>query len=48
MIDGEFVMRDNKVLTMDEGAVIREADAVGKRIWNQVGPVSIPQLPRPK
>jgi 5-methylthioadenosine/S-adenosylhomocysteine deaminase len=48
MIDGEFVMRDNKVLTMDEGAVLREADAVGKRIWNQVGPVTVPRLPRPK
>jgi len=48
MIDGEFVMRDNKVLTIDEDAVLREADAVGKRIWNQIGPVSIPRLPRPK
>jgi 5-methylthioadenosine/S-adenosylhomocysteine deaminase len=48
MIDGEFVMRGNKVLTMDEGAIIREADAVSKRIWNKVGPVNIPRLPRPK
>ena len=48
MIDGEFVMRQNKVLTMDEAAVIREADAVSKRIWNKVGPVAIPRLPRPK
>jgi cytosine/adenosine deaminase-related metal-dependent hydrolase len=48
MIDGEFVMRDNKVLTMDEGAVLRQADAVGKRIWNQIGPVRIPRLPRPQ
>ena len=36
------------VLTMDEAAVIREADAVSKRIWNKVGPVQIPRLPRPK
>lgn len=48
MVDGEFIMRDNKVLTMDEDAVIREADAVGKRIWKQVGPVNIPRLPRPQ
>ena len=48
MIDGEFVMRNNKVLTMDEAAVIREADAVSKRIWNTVGPVAIPRLPRQK
>ena len=47
MVDGEFVMRDNKVLTMDEDAVLREADAVGRRIWNQVGPVAVPRLPRP-
>jgi 5-methylthioadenosine/S-adenosylhomocysteine deaminase len=48
MIDGEFVMRDNKVLTMDEASIIREADAVSKRIWNKVGPVIVPRLPRPK
>jgi hypothetical protein len=40
-------MRDNKVLTLDEPALLREADAVGKRIWSQVGPVSVPRLPRP-
>lgn len=48
MIDGEFVMRHNKVLTMDEASIIREADAVSKRIWNKVGPVTVPRLPRPK
>jgi 5-methylthioadenosine/S-adenosylhomocysteine deaminase len=48
MVDGEFIMRSNKVLTMDEGAVIREADAVSKRIWNKVGPVTVPRLPRPR
>jgi len=48
MVDGEFIMRGHKVLTMDEAAVIREADAVSKRIWNKVGPVQIPRLPRPK
>ena len=47
MVDGEFIMRDNKVLTLDEQAVLREADAVGKRIWNKVGPVKIPREPRP-
>jgi 5-methylthioadenosine/S-adenosylhomocysteine deaminase len=48
MVDGEFIMRDNKVLTLDEPALLREADAVGKRIWNQVGPVNVPRLPRPR
>jgi cytosine/adenosine deaminase-related metal-dependent hydrolase len=45
MIDGQFVMRDRKVLTMDESAIIAEADKVGRRIWTQVkaaGPIPIP------
>jgi 5-methylthioadenosine/S-adenosylhomocysteine deaminase len=45
MIDGRFVMRDRKVLTMDEAAIIAEADKVGRRIWNKVkaaGPIPIP------
>ena len=45
MVDGEFVMRDRKVLTMDEAALVAEADKVGRRIWNQVkaaGPITIP------
>ena len=51
MIDGQFVMRDRKVLTMDEAAIIAEADKVGRRIWGQVqkaGPVPIPGRPRKK
>jgi cytosine/adenosine deaminase-related metal-dependent hydrolase len=47
MVDGQFIMRNNKVLTMDEQAIVREADAVGKRIWSKVGPVTVPRLPRP-
>jgi cytosine/adenosine deaminase-related metal-dependent hydrolase len=47
MVDGEFIMRNNKVLTMDEAAIVQEADAVSRRIWNKVGPVQIPRLPRP-
>ena len=49
MIDGQFVMRDRKVLTLDEGALIAEADKVGRRIWTQVlaaGPLAIPGRPR--
>jgi cytosine/adenosine deaminase-related metal-dependent hydrolase len=45
MVDGQFVMRDRKVLTMDETAVIAEANKVGQRIWKQVkaaGPIAIP------
>ena len=51
MVDGQFVMRDRKVLTMDEQSIIAEADKVGRRIWNQVqkaGAVTVPRLPRPQ
>ena len=51
MVDGQFVMRKGKVLTIDEDAVVREADAVGRRIWGKVlesGPVNVPRLPRPR
>jgi cytosine/adenosine deaminase-related metal-dependent hydrolase len=49
MIDGQFVMRKGKVLTMDEDTIVREADRVGRRIWSQVlaaGPVRVPRLSR--
>ena len=49
MIDGQFVMRDRTVLTMDEDRIIREADAVGRRVWGQVleaGPITVPRLRR--
>ena len=51
MVDGRFVMRDRRVLTMDEERIVAEADRVGRRIWGQVeaaGPVAIPRLPRPQ
>ena len=51
MIDGRFVMRAGKVLTLDESAIVAEADRVGRRIWDQVraaGAITVPRLPRPK
>lgn len=51
MIDGKFVMRDRKVLTLDEASLVAEADKVGQRIWNQVraaGQIIVPRLPRPQ
>ena len=45
MVDGQFIMRNRKVLTMDEDRVIAEADTVGRRIWNKVlqgGPLPLP------
>ena len=49
MIDGRFVMRNGKVLTMDEDSIVKEADRVGRRIWGQVlaaGPLNVPRLSR--
>jgi len=49
MVDGQFVMRNRKVLTMDEDTIMAEADKVGRRIWNKVleyGPLPIPGRPR--
>jgi 5-methylthioadenosine/S-adenosylhomocysteine deaminase len=49
MIDGQFVMRDRKVLTVDEASLVKEADAVGRRIWSRVlaaGPVTVPRVTR--
>jgi cytosine/adenosine deaminase-related metal-dependent hydrolase len=45
MVDGQFVMRNRKVLTMDENRIVAEADKVGRRIWRQVlaaGPLPLP------
>jgi cytosine/adenosine deaminase-related metal-dependent hydrolase len=49
MVDGQFIMRSRKVLTLDEDRIIAEADAVGRRIWTQVqaaGPIALPGRPR--
>jgi cytosine/adenosine deaminase-related metal-dependent hydrolase len=51
MVDGRFVMRDRKILTVDEPRIIAEADKVGRRVWDAVqkaGPIQIPRLPRPR
>ena len=49
MVDGQFIMRGRKVLTMDEDRVIADADRVGRRIWDRVraaGAIAIPGRPR--
>jgi 5-methylthioadenosine/S-adenosylhomocysteine deaminase len=51
MVDGQFIMRNRTVLTMDEESIIAEADKVGRRIWGQVqaaGRITVPRLPRPR
>ncbi|MGQ0735630.1 MAG: amidohydrolase family protein [Acidobacteriota bacterium] len=49
MVDGQFVMRDRRILTADEPAIIAEADNVSKRVWAEVqkaSPIVIPGRPR--
>jgi 5-methylthioadenosine/S-adenosylhomocysteine deaminase len=49
MIDGQFVMRNRRISTVDEDAIVAEADAVGRRIWSAVqaaGRIDIPGRPR--
>ncbi|WP_421995088.1 amidohydrolase family protein [Roseococcus sp.] len=33
MVDGAWIMRDGEVLTMDEAAIVAEADLVARRAW---------------
>ena len=47
MIDGQFVLRNGKITTLDEPAILKQADAVSKRVWGKVGAVPVPRLPRP-
>ena len=49
MIGGRFVMRDRTITTVDEPAIIAEADKVARRIWTEVqkqSPIVVPRLPR--
>jgi 5-methylthioadenosine/S-adenosylhomocysteine deaminase len=51
MIDGQFVMRDRKILTVDEARIVAEASRVGTRVWAEVQkatPIQIPGRPRPR
>jgi len=36
MVDGKWVMRDGKVLTMDEALIVREAERVARRAWRRL------------
>ena len=51
MIDGQFVMRNRKIITVDEDSILKQADSVGRRVWKRVqetGAIPIPRLPRPE
>jgi 5-methylthioadenosine/S-adenosylhomocysteine deaminase len=36
MVDGRFVLRDGRILTVDEPALLREADEVTRRVWERM------------
>ena len=36
MVDGQWVMRDGKVLTIDEADVVRRAEAAGHAVWRRL------------
>ena len=46
MVDGKFVMRDRRVTTIDENALMEEAYRIGERVWNRIlkdGPLPLPK-----
>jgi len=47
MVNGRFVMRDQRVLTVDEDALMEEAYRIGERIWQRIlkdGPLPLPRV----
>jgi 5-methylthioadenosine/S-adenosylhomocysteine deaminase len=36
MVDGRWLMRDGRVLTVDEATLVREADAIARRAWRRL------------
>ena len=36
MVDGRWLMRDHKVLTIDEADVVTRAEEIGRRVWRQL------------
>jgi 5-methylthioadenosine/S-adenosylhomocysteine deaminase len=36
MGDGRWLMRDRRVLTIDEAVVVARAEAIGHRVWRQL------------
>jgi cytosine/adenosine deaminase-related metal-dependent hydrolase len=49
LVDGQFVMRNRKILSVDETSLVAEAYKVGRRVWSRVeaaSPVIVPRLPR--
>lgn len=36
IVDGEFIMRNHKILTVDEESILNEARKIGERVWAEV------------
>lgn len=52
IVDGKFIMRDHKILTVDEEALVSEAEKAGQRAWQQAlnaNAINLPAMPgRPR
>jgi hypothetical protein len=46
MVDGRFLMRDHRVLTLDEAAIVAEGERVARAAWSRLFRER-PDLPRP-
>ena len=46
MVDGRWIMRDDRVLTLDEPAILAEADRIARAAWQRLFEQR-PNLPRP-
>jgi len=49
LVDGEFLMRDRRVLSLDEAGLMEEAHRIGERVWKRIlrdGPLPLPRLSR--
>ncbi|MEO1079030.1 MAG: amidohydrolase family protein [Pseudomonadota bacterium] len=47
LVDGQFLMRDHKVLSIDENDLMEEAYRIGERVWQRIlrnGPLPLPRL----
>lgn len=47
MVDGRFLMRHHRVLTVDEDSLMEEAWRIGRRVWDRLlenGPLPLPQF----
>ena len=46
MVDGQWIMREGRILTMDEPAILREAEGIARRAWGRLR-AGRPDLPWP-